>query len=93
MISSRVGLINFRAVTGVAAVDDGVFIVPVEVTVDDPGVKPEYELSAGVPSLLRDVGAGGARYDLRLCRSMRDTAHSCRSTGVRLAACTKWSRS
>jgi hypothetical protein len=28
------------------------------------------------PSRLRAVGAGGARYDFRLCRSIMDTAHS-----------------
>lgn len=28
------------------------------------------------PSRLRALGAGGARYDFRLCRSIIDTAHS-----------------
>jgi hypothetical protein len=28
------------------------------------------------PSRLRAFGAGGARYDFRLCRSIIDTAHS-----------------
>lgn len=35
----------------------------------------------------------GARCDLRLSRSIKPQAHSLRSTGVRLAACTKASRS
>lgn len=41
----------------------------------------------GVGPSLSDFGAGGARYDLRLCRSIMLMAQSCRSTGVRLAAC------
>lgn len=47
----------------------------------------------GVVLSLRDFGAGGWRYDLRLCRSIMLIAHSCRSTGVRLAACRKASLS
>ena len=47
----------------------------------------------GVLLSLRDLGAGGCRYDLRLCRSIMLIAHSCRSTGVRLAACKKASLS
>jgi len=42
---------------------------------------------------LSDFGAGGARYDLRLCLSIMLMAQSCRSTGVRLAACKKASLS
>lgn len=35
----------------------------------------------------------GARWERRLCFSMRETAQSRKSTGVRFAACTKGSRS
>lgn len=75
-----IGLITLRAVMGV---------VPVVVT--DEGVEPEYPQSEplAVPSLLSDFGAGGARYDLRLALSINPTAHSCKSTGVLFAACTK----
>ena len=38
------------------------------------------------PSRLSALGAGGAKYDFRLCRVIMETAHSSRSTGVRLAA-------
>lgn len=50
-------------------------------------------LEVGVVPSLSDLGAGGARYDLRLWRSIMLMAHSCRSTGVRLAACKKASLS
>lgn len=50
-------------------------------------------LDVGVEPSLSDLGAGGARYDLRLWRSIMLMAHSCRSTGVRLAACKKASLS
>lgn len=46
----------------------------------------------GVASL-SDLGAGAARYDLRLCRSIMLIAQSCRSTGVRFAAWRKASLS
>lgn len=48
---------------------------------------------AGELSFFSDFGAGGPRYDLRLCRSIMLMAHSWRSTGVRLAACKKASLS
>lgn len=38
------------------------------------------------PSRLSALGAGGAKYDFRLCLSIIDTAHSSRLTGVRSAA-------
>ena len=38
------------------------------------------------PSRLIALGAGGARYDFRLCCSIMLMAHSWRLTGVRLAA-------
>lgn len=66
---------------GVGTADEGVGIAADGVLVVD-----------GVPSL-SDLGAGGARYDLRLCLSIMLIAHSCRSTGVRLAACKKASLS
>lgn len=50
-------------------------------------------VDVGVAPSLSDLGAGGARYDLRLWRSIMLMAHSCRSTGVRLAACKKASLS
>lgn len=48
------------------------------------------------PSRKRDLVDGeswGAKWDLRLCRSIMLTAHSWRLTGVRLAAWRKWSLS
>lgn len=56
-------------------------------------VTPDELPDVGVALSLSDFGAGGARYDLRLCRSIMLMAHSCRSTGVRLAACKKASLS
>ena len=38
------------------------------------------------PSRLSALGAGGAKYDFRLCLFIMETAHSSMSTGVRLAA-------
>lgn len=52
----------------------------------------EDEFEDGVLSL-SDFGAAGARYDLRLCRSIMLIAQSCRSTGVRFAAWRKASLS
>lgn len=45
------------------------------------------------PSRLSALGAGGAKYDFRLCLFIIDTAHSSRSTGVRFAAWRKRSLS
>lgn len=53
----------------------------------------ELEFEVGVWASRSDFGAGGPRYDLRLCCSIMLTAHSSRLTGVRLAACKKASLS
>lgn len=83
-ISPDVGVIGFR--------DELVDLVS--------RLEEEFEmlLKAGIiesrdPSRLSALGAGGAKYDFRLCLSIIATAHSGRFTGVRLAACTKLSSS
>lgn len=83
-----IGLCILLAVIGVLPA--GVSIVATD---EVEGVEPLYQVSDTLPSLLRDLGAGGARYDLRLCLSIIEIAQSSRSTGVRFAACTKLSRS
>ena len=49
-------------------------------------VEVEMVLVELLPSRLSDLGAGGAKYDFRLWRSIIETAHSARSTGVCFAA-------
>lgn len=48
---------------------------------------------AVLPSRFSDLGAGGAKYDFLLFRSIIAIAQSCKSTGVLLAACRKLSLS
>ena len=82
-ISPDVGVIGFR--------DEEVDLVSMleeEVEVAPTGITESRE-----PSRFSALGAGGARYDFRLWRSIMETAHSGRLTGVRLAACTKLSSS
>jgi hypothetical protein len=50
---------------------DRVSVLDVEVELDVKGTTESRE-----PSRLRAFGAGGARYDFRLWRSIIDTAHS-----------------
>ena len=57
---SPVGLINFRAVTGVCDTPGVCTIPPVPVE-DVDGVDPVYQESPVLPSLFKDFGAGGAR--------------------------------
>jgi hypothetical protein len=81
----EVGLAYRFAVTGVARASGANEAVDADEAV--------WDVSELVPSLLSDLGAGGAKYDFRLCRSIIETAQSCRSTGVLLAACRKLSLS
>jgi hypothetical protein len=59
-VMSLVGLISFRAVIGVCAVR-GVGTVPVVPVEDVDGPDPIYHESDVLPSLFRDLGAGGAK--------------------------------